>query len=707
MNENKREFKLDYGGKEVIVETGRLAKQADGSVLVSSAGTQVLVTVCSAHEAKPGQDFFPLMVDYVTKYYSAGKFLGGFIKREARPSTAETLNARLIDRPLRPLFPKGYMCETIVSATVMSYNPAGDPEVLASLGASAALMISDIPFAGPIGTCKVGKIDGKLVINPDHEQWEESTLEMVVAASNDAILMVEGEGQESSEQEMVEAISFAHEHIKGYCNLLSSMQKEVGKVKREFVTVAPNTTMLDKVTADFSGDARACLEISQKLERYKAIKQIEKKVAEAMKENAASFGLEEDAEFSKHAYSAVDELMYEMMRKDILEDEKRIAGRGLNEVRAIETESNVLETPHGSSLFTRGETQVMALATIGGSSGDQMQDGITGVNHNKFYLHYNFPPFSVGEARGKFNTSRRELGHGNLAQRALEAVMPSQDDFAYTVRLVCEVLESNGSSSMASVCSGSMALMDAGVPLKAPVAGIAMGLISDGKNHKILSDILGDEDHLGDMDFKVAGTADGITAIQMDIKIGGLSMDIISQALDQAKEGRMHILGEMAKTITVERKSFKEGVPRIKTCKISPDKIGALIGPGGKNIKALQENYEVTIECVEDGTIKVLGIEEPKIDECLGLINLQINGPEVNSEYPAEVVSIKDYGVFVDIAAGVSGLVHVSEIASERVKDINDYLDVGMKVDVKVIDIDRMGRIKFSIKAVKPVPRKP
>ncbi len=704
MNENKKVWSLNFGGKEVTIETGRMAKQADGSVLVSSEGTQVLVTVCSARQMKDGQDFFPLLVEYTEKFYAAGKFLGGFRKREGRPTDPETLNARLIDRPLRPLFPNGYMFETVVSCTVMSYGKGGDPEVLASLGASAALTISDIPFAGPIGTCKVGRIGGEFVLNPSIEQWEESDMEITVAASKDAILMVEGEAEIAPEKDVLEAIWFAHDNIRDYVSLMEKVREEVGKTKREFISAAANETMVEKITADYAGEARAAVTIVDKLERQHAVKAVETKVKAAMADNPGAFGLSEGDSFGREAYKGVDELLYNMMRGDILNEEKRIGGRKLNEVRDIETETSVLNTPHGSSLFTRGETQVIAAVTIGGGAGEQMNDRIVGISYDKFYLHYNFPPYSVGEARGVRGVGRRELGHGNLAERGVKAVMPT--DFPYTTRVVCEVLESNGSSSMGSVCSASMALMDAGVPLKAPVAGIAMGLITEGDRYKILTDILGDEDHLGDMDFKVAGTAEGVTAIQMDIKITGLTREIVEKAMAQAREGRLHILEEMAKTISSERGEFKEGVPRIETTKIPTDKIGALIGPGGKNIKQTQEDYGVTMEVEEDGTVKVLGTDTQALKDCVSFIQLQINGPAVGTVYDAKVVTLKEYGAFVDIVPGVSGLVHVSEISEDRVNDVAEYLAEGDTVKVKVIEVDRMGRLKLSIKAVEPIPKK-
>jgi polyribonucleotide nucleotidyltransferase len=705
MNENKKEYKLTYGGKEVTIETGRLAKQSDGAVLISSNGTQVLVAVCSARELKDGQDFFPLLVEYQEKFYGAGKFLGGFIKRENRPSTAEILTCRIIDRGLRPMFPSDYMFDTVVTCSVLSYNEAGDPEVLAGLGASAAIAISDIPFAASLGTCKVGRIDGKLVINPNLSEWEKSDLEIAITASKDAILMVEGEAKIVPEKDMLAAINFGHEQIRTFCAIVDKMQKEVGKKKRTYVSALANDTLAKKVQADFTATARTALGINDKMERQDAVRSLNKAVAEAIKADPAAFGLKDDKGASKEAYKAVDGLLYDMMRNDILKEGKRIAGRKLDEVRKIETEVNILNAPHGSSLFTRGETQVMATVTVGGSLGDQMQDRITGLTYSKFYLHYNFPGFSVGEAKGSRGAGRRELGHGNLAERALKAVMPPQEKFAYTTRVVCEVLESNGSSSMGSVCSGSMALMDAGVPIVNPVAGIAMGLITDGKDYKILTDILGDEDHLGDLDFKVAGTKDGVTAIQMDIKITGLTPQIIEDAIGQAYKGRMHILGEMAKTISTSRDGFKPGVPTIMTVMIPTDKIGALIGPGGKNIKKLQEEYKVTIEITEEGMVKVLGSDIEILKTCISSIDLQINGPEIGSIYTARVDSIKEYGAFVDFA-GISGLVHVSELSDERVQNVADFLTEGQEIKVKVMEIDKMGRIKLSAKAVEAIKKK-
>jgi polyribonucleotide nucleotidyltransferase len=706
MLNNKKEFKMNYGGRELTVETGRLAKQADGAALVTMDGTQVLCTICSAREVKDGQDFFPLTVDYTERFYAAGKFLGGYLKREGRPSNQEILNSRLIDRPLRPLFPEGYMFETTVQALVLSYDGKGDAEVLAGLAASAAVAVSDIPFNGPLGVCKIARINGELVLNPTPEQQTESDLEVVMAATRDAILMLEGECSEVSEADMLKIIKFGHTAIKEYCNLLDEVTKTAGKKKRAFESSAPNEKLMGALSASFNADARNVLSIVPKQERQLATATLIKKIAETLKADFAKFGLEEKTDFKKTAAKGVDELLYKMMRNDILTEGKRIGGRKMDQVRQIETETDVLKRVHGSALFTRGETQVMGAVTIGGAEGEQMADTMTGVTYSRFYLHYTFPPFSVGEARGYRGVGRRELGHGNLAERAIKMVLPKADDFAYTMRVNCEVFESNGSSSMGSVCAGTMALLDAGVPLKAPVAGIAMGLIKEGANYKILTDILGDEDHLGDMDFKVAGTEKGITAIQMDIKIAGITEQIFTEALDQAKKGRVHILGEMSKTIKTHRDEFKTGVPKMYTVQIPNDKIGALIGPGGKNIKALQENYKVTMEVTEQGLVKVLGQDTDKIKACISTVDMQINGPKIGGDYKGIVVTIKEYGAFVDIADGVSGLVHVSEIADERVNDVNQYMKEGDEVNVKVLEIDRFGKIKLSIKAIAPLPKK-
>lgn len=706
MTSTKKVYSINWGGKEVTLETGWMAKQADGAVLVSCEGTQVLVTVVSSKELKDGQDFFPLTVDYNERFYAAGKFLGGFNKRETKPTTAETLNARLIDRPLRPLFPEGYMYETFVQATVHSYSAKGDPEVLSGLGAAAALAISDIPFNGPLATCKVGRIDGQLVLNPTLEDWKKSDLELAVSASKEAIMMVEGEAHEVSEKDMLEALQFAHQNIREFCAVIERMVRECGRPKRAYTSVIANETLVNKVRASYQNEARKALSINEKHKRQAAVGEIVATVKAAIAQDPAAFGLTEKDSAGKEAFKGVDSLLYKMMREDILNESRRIGGRGLQEVRQITTEVDVLKVPHGSALFTRGETQVLGTATLGGEAGEQMVDRITGLEYVPFYLHYSFPPFSVGEARGVRGVGRRELGHGNLAERAIKMVLPSADDFSYTMRVYCEVLESNGSSSMGSVCAGCMALLDAGVPLKAPVSGIAMGLIKEGERYKILTDILGDEDHLGDMDFKVAGTSKGITAIQMDIKITGINERIFSEALEDARVARLKILKEMEKTITAPRNIFKEGVPRMKSTKIAQDAIGALIGPGGKNIKALQERYKVSIEVAEDGKVKVISADEKNIDEALKLIEMQMNGPRQGGDYLGIAVSVKEYGAFVEIAPGVSGLLHISEFTDSRVQDPSEYVQEGDEVMVRVMEIDRFGKIKFSAKAVKPMQKR-
>ena len=705
MLNEKKEFSFELGGKKITLETGRLAKQADGSILISCEGTQVLVTVCSAREVQDGQDFFPLMVDYKEKFYSAGKFLGGFNKREGRPSNQEILLMRMIDRPLRPLFPSDYMAETIVTAQVLSYSEHFDPQVLAGLGTSAAIAISDIPFHGAVGFCRLGKIGEKFIINPTHAEMQKSQLELVVAATADAILMVEGECKEISEAQMLEYILAGQNSFSSYFEAIKKLVSACGKKKREYTSIQPKAELTKKLD-DYQAQALKVLAIVPKLERQLATGTLITKVKEDMAKSPEAFGLTASSDFKKAAAKGVDDLLYKMMRADILKAGKRIGGRAVNQVRPIETEVGLLNCAHGSSLFTRGETQVMATVTLGGKEGEQLVDTIYGVGYDRFYLHYSFLPFSVGEAKGYRGVGRREIGHGNLAERAIKMAVKDLTKFPYALRICCEVLESNGSSSMASVCSASMALMDAGVPMIGPVAGVAMGLVKEESEYKILTDILGDEDHLGDMDFKVAGTKNGITAIQMDIKITGITPEIFQKALEEARIARLHILGEMTKSINDSRPIYKEGVPLIETIKIEKDRIGALIGPGGKNIKAIQEQFAVMIEISEEGEVKILGKNLQKLKEVQSLIDMQINGPKIDSEYPAKVVTIKEYGAFVEIANGVSGLVHVSEIANERVRDINDYLDIDQMVNVKVLEQDKFGKLKLSIRAIKPLEMK-
>lgn len=703
MLNNKKEVSFKYGDQTITIETGRLAKQADGAVLVTCKGTQVLVTVCSSLTVAPNADFFPLMVDYKEKFYAGGKFLGGFNKREGRPSNSEILLMRMIDRPLRPMFPEGYFHETIITAQVLSYDPEVDPQILAGLGATASLIVSDIPFHAPIGFARVAKINGNYILNPS--DLSNTELDIIVAGSPDAILMVEGEAKEISESEMLESINFAHKHIKEFCKVMTDLQNKVGKTKRSFTPVTPKKDVIQKVQSKFSDKIKTALSVTEKISRNNAISALKKEVEEAMKSAPAEFMLTEESSFSAEANKAVEEVLYHVMRADILSSGKRIGGRGVKDIRPIEVETDILKNAHGSSLFTRGETQVLGTVTLGGKDGEQLNDTLKGLYYDKYYLHYSFMPFSVGEAKGYRGVGRREVGHGNLAERALKMMLPI-GNYPYTIRVCCEVLESNGSSSMGSVCAGSLALMDAGVPLAAPVAGIAMGLIKEGDKFQILSDILGDEDHLGDMDFKVAGTSKGITAIQMDIKITGINTEIMSKALEQAKTGRMHILEKMATALSVPRANYKDGVPLIMMTKIAPDQIGGLIGPGGKNIKGIQEGYKVTIEVSDDGNVKVVGINQENVAKVVDLINLQMNGPAIGEVYDAKVVTLKEYGAFVDIAQGVSGLVHVSEISNDRVQDVNDYVKEGDTVKVKVLEVDKFGKVRLSIKAVAPMDKR-
>lgn len=703
MNLTGKKFNIEYCGKTIVLEIDKFARQADGTAFLTCGGTQVLSTVCSATQVNEGQDFFPLLVDYREKFYSAGKFLGGYLKREGRPSTDEILLMRMIDRPFRPLFPKNYLYETIVQSSVLSFDEQNDPEVLAGLASSLALGVSDIPFAGPVGFCKVAQdSEGNVVFNPSVTQWEESKLKLVVAATKDAILMVEGEAQEVPEEIFLDYIFKAHTQIISFCEQVEKIFAELNIQKRpapEVVVCEAQENFLKQVKELIQEKVNSCLEVADKIERQRTIKGAKEEVIAAVSEKLSDYALDADAPYASWIKEGFEDCLKVTMRSHILNQEKRIGNRGICEVRSIATEVGTLKNVHGSSLFTRGETQVLAAVTMGGKEGIQMHDRLHGLVQDNFYLHYTFPPFSVGEARGYRGAGRREIGHGNLAERALKGVLPEMKDFPYVMRVNCEVLESNGSSSMGSVCSGSLALMDAGVPLSAPVAGVAMGLIIEGEQYKILTDILGDEDHLGDMDFKVAGTEKGVNAIQMDIKVAGISREIFKEALAQARDGRLHILKEMAKTMATGRESLRPSAPRIATMNIAPDKIGELIGPGGKNIKKTQERFEVTLEVDDTGMVKVLGNDDQLMKDCLEYLDLSINGPKVGENYPATVATIKEYGAFVDIAPGVSGLVHISEVAKERVEDVEQYLKEGDSVTVRVVGFDKMGRIKLSIKA--------
>nr|WP_265554745.1 polyribonucleotide nucleotidyltransferase [Trichlorobacter lovleyi] len=677
----------------VKISTGKMAKQASGAVVISSGDTMVLVTVVGTKEAKPGQDFFPLTVNYTEKTYAGGKIPGSFFKREGRPSEDETLICRLIDRPIRPLFPESYLCDTQVMATVISAEEDHDPAILSMIGASAALMISDIPFEGPVAGVKVGRVDGKLIANPSAEQLKLSDLEIVVAAGKDAIFMVEGEADFVSEEDLLEAVFFAKDAVQGILAAQEELAKQVGTAKREVAPLAVDEALKAKVTELAFDRIAQAFKIKAKQERYAAVAQIKEEVVAAL---AAEFEGRD-----KEIKGFIGDIEYDRMRNDVLETGIRIDGRDTKTVRPIAIEAGLLPRAHGSTLFTRGETQVLAAATLGTSQDEQRMDSLYGEYRKKFMLHYNFPPFSVGETSFRLAPGRREIGHGMLAERAISAILPSHDDFPYTIRIVAETLESNGSSSMATVCSGCLSLMDAGVPVKAPVAGIAMGLIKEGEKVAILTDILGDEDHLGDMDFKVAGSADGVTALQMDIKIGGVSKEIMQQALKQAKEGRLHILGKMAQCLAAPREEMSAFAPRITTIWIKPDRIRDVIGTGGKTIRSITEATGVMIDIDSDnsGKINIASSDKAACDAAIQMIRGLTDEVEEGKLYMGTVKKIMEFGAFVEVLPGTDGLVHISELDETRVKNVTDILNEGDKVLVKCIGVDKQGKIKLSRKA--------
>ena len=697
---------FDIGdGRTVSIETGKLAKQADGSVVVRMGDTMLLATVVSAKEAREGQDFFPLTVDYQEKFAAAGRIPGGYLKREGRLGTNEILVCRLIDRVLRPMFPKGYVNDTQVMISLISWDETVMPDALAALAASSALMVSDIPFAGPISEVRVAKIEGNYVINPSREDLENATIDIMVGATMDNVAMVEGEMSECSEQELVEAIRAGHEAIKIQCKAQLELMKEAGKEEKREVAVPEEDADLQKKIEDFCSDriyevAKGAL---AKHDRSASLKQIKE-------DYLATYSEEELEELDTDMVSSYfGDLQKKIIRKMMLEEKVRLDGRKLNEVRPLWMEPDYLPAAHGSAVFTRGETQALATVTLGNKYDEQMIDNATEKYFSKFMLHYNFPPYSTGEAKPIRGTSRREIGHGNLAERALKGMLP--DEYPYTVRIVSDVLESNGSSSMATVCSGSLALMDAGVPIPSGVSGIAMGLISDGAGDgAVLSDILGDEDHLGDMDFKVTGTLKGITACQMDIKIEGLSDDLLVRALNQAKEGREHILAEMNKVLGESRSQLKPHTPRIEVVMVDEEFIGAIIGPGGKNIQELQASTETTISVDNTpdgkGEVVIYGNNSEKVEKALAKIKAITAKPEVGAEYMSTVKSIMPYGAFVEFMPGKEGLLHISEIDHKRIESLDGLMKEGDQVKVKLLDIDRNGRYKLSRKVLLPKPEK-
>jgi len=685
---------FQYGDHEITLETGRIARQASGAVLVTMGSTSVLCTVVAARSTRPGQDFFPLSVHYIEKTYSVGKIPGGFFKREARPSEKETLTSRLIDRPIRPLFPDGFMNEVQVICTVMSADKENDPDIAAMIGTSAALAISGCPFNGPIGGARVGFNEAKgYVLNPTYSALKESKLDMVVAGTSDAVLMVESEAKELSEDQMLGAVLFAHQEMQTVIKAINELVAEAGKPRWEWSADPVNEELKAAVEAEAKSALGEAYRITEKAARYERVGEIRDAViAKLATEDGPS------ADEIKDLFKALEK---NIVRQRIISGEPRIDGRDGRTVRPIVCEVDILQKAHGSALFTRGETQAIGAVTLGSSRDAQIIDALEGERRDPFMLHYNFPPYSVGEAGRIGATGRREIGHGRLARRGLAAVLPTEDQFPYTIRVVSEITESNGSSSMASVCVGSMAMMAAGVPLKAPVAGIAMGLVKEGNQFAVLTDILGDEDHLGDMDFKVAGTANGVTALQMDIKIEGINEQIMEIALDQALHARLHILGQMNAVLAESREIVSENAPSMVTLKIDSDKIRDIIGKGGATIRSITEESGATVDIEDDGTVKVFGVTKESRDSAVNAIMAITAEAEVGAIYEGTVARIVDFGAFVTILPGKDGLVHISQIANERVENVADYLKEGEVVRVKVLDVDQRGRIKLSIKEAK------
>lgn len=688
--------KRHVGDKEIIIETGKMAKQASGSVTVQVGGTMVFVAATSAPLENSSTDFFPLTVDYREKTYAAGKFPGGFFKREGRPTTKEILTMRLMDRPIRPLFPKGFKADVSIQSMVLSADlEACDPDILAINGASAALAISDVPFDGPLGAVRVARIDGKFVINPARSELENSTIDLVVAGTREAVCMVESSAKEVSEDEIIEAIEFGHERVKELIALQDELVALAGKEKQTFEV--PDHSEPYKMLKALCGDLKKHLRTEGKMNRAKAVKELRDKVIADMLEQTGGEASPYTASLLKNLF---EDIRSEEIRKMILEENIREDGRSLTTIRDITCEVGVLPMTHGSSLFTRGETQSLVVATLGSVSDEQMIDGLEETHYEKFMLHYNFPSYCVGETWPNRGPKRREIGHGQLALRALRAVLPPAEEFPYTIRIVSDVMESNGSSSMATVCGGTLSLLDAGVPIIRPVAGIAMGMISEGDKHCILTDILGDEDHCGDMDFKVAGTVNGINALQMDLKTKGIKTETMREGVKQAMIGIAHILEKMTAVMPTHREDVSEFAPRIALIKIEPDKIGKVIGPGGKTIRAISERTKAQIDIQDDGTVTISVVGGENMAAAKKAVLDLVEEAKVGTIYEGEVRSIKDFGAFVEILPGCDGLVHISELSDSYVKNIDDVVKVGDKMKVKVINIDDQGRIKLSRKQV-------
>jgi polyribonucleotide nucleotidyltransferase len=688
---------FQYGAHTVTLETGEIARQSGGAVVVSMDDTVVLATVVARREPKPGQDFFPLTVDYVEKTYAAGKIPGGFFKREGRPSEKETLTSRLIDRPIRPLFPDGFYNEVQVVIHVLSVNPEIDPDVPAMIGASAALSISGIPFKGPIGACRVGYIDGQYVLNPTAAQVKQSQLDLVVAGTERAVLMVESEAKQLPEDVMLGGVVYGHEQMQAAINAIHDLVRDAGKPAWDWKPAPKNEALTAKIIQIAGGELRAAYEIRSKQARTQKLRDVYALVDTKLGEEAAASG--QPAPDGNEVNNILFDLEAKIVRSQILDGEPRIDGRDTRTVRPIAIRLGVLPRTHGSALFTRGETQALVTATLGTKQDEQIIDALMGEYRDRFMLHYNMPPFATGETGRVGAPKRREIGHGRLAKRALIACLPSVEDFQYSIRVVSEITESNGSSSMASVCGGCLALMDAGVPMAAHVAGVAMGLIKEGNKFAVLTDILGDEDHLGDMDFKVAGTANGVTALQMDIKIEGITKEIMQVALEQAKEGRMHILQKMQEAMTAPRGELSAFAPRLTKMKINPEKIRDVIGKGGAVIRALTEETGTQIDIEDDGTIIIASVDLEKAKEAERRIRELTAEVEVGKIYDGTVLRLLDFGAIVQILPGRDGLLHISQIASERVNQVSDYLKEGQAIKVKVLEADEKGRLRLSMKA--------
>ncbi|HJR14815.1 MAG TPA: polyribonucleotide nucleotidyltransferase [Rhodanobacteraceae bacterium] len=686
---------FQYGDHAVTIETGEIARQASGAVMVSMGGTVVMVAAVAAQKAREGQDFFPLTVDYQEKFYSAGRIPGGFFKREGRPTEKETLTSRLIDRPIRPLFPEAFKNEVQIVATVVSLNPEVNGDIPALLGASAALTLAGIPFKGPIGAARVGYIDGKYVLNPSHSQLNDSALDLVVAGTGNAVLMVESEAKLLSENVMLGAVTFGHKEMQAAIRAIAELATEVGKPSWNWQAPERDAQLVAAVRGEVGDKLAAAFQIKDKLQRRDAVAALKSDVLAALKAQA-----EEKGWPTADIAGEFEDLEYHTVRDSVLKTKQRIDGRGLEDIRPINVRVGVLPRTHGSALFTRGETQALVTVTLGTGRDSQIIDAPEGESKDTFLFHYNFPPYSVGECGRMGGPKRREIGHGRLAKRGVQAVKPTMEAFPYVIRVVSEITESNGSSSMASVCGSSLAMMDAGVPLSAPVAGIAMGLVKEGDDFVVLSDILGDEDHLGDMDFKVAGTAEGVSALQMDIKIDGITEEIMRTALAQAHRGRMHILGEMAKAISTPRGEMSEYAPRLLTIKIHPDKIREVIGKGGSTIRSITEETGTTIDINDDGTVVIASVNREAADAAKHRIEQIVADVEPGRIYEGKVVKLMDFGAFVTILPGKDGLVHVSQISNERVEKVSDKLKEGDVVKVKVLEVDKQGRIRLSMKAV-------